>query len=70
MKKEDHVAYDLTTVLFFGTACPLTEFGYNPGHLNRRQINIALMVSKEDYQPEYLAVFEDSRSGSTTMRNL
>ena len=30
---KDHVAYDLTTVLFFGTSCPLAEFGYNPGHL-------------------------------------
>ena len=67
---KDHVAYDLTTVLFFGTSCPLAEFGYNLGHLNRRQINIALMVSKEDYQPEYHAVFEGSRSGSTTVRNM
>ena len=66
----DHVAYDLTTVLFFGTSCPLAEFGYNPGHLNRRQINIALMVSREDYQPEYHAVFEGSRPGVTTVRNL
>ena len=70
MKKKDHVAYDLTTVLFFGTSCPLAEFVYNPGHLNRRQIKIALMVSKEDYQPEYHAVFEGSRSGSTTIRSL
>ncbi|EQD32713.1 transposase IS4 family protein, partial [mine drainage metagenome] len=70
LKGKDHVAYDLTTVLFFGTSCPLAEFGYNPGHLNRRQINIALMVSKGDYQPEYHAVFEGSRSGSTTVRNM
>ena len=70
LKGKDHVAYDLTTVLFFGTSCPLAEFGYNPDHLNRRQINIALMVSKEDYQPEYHAVFEGSRTGVTTIRNL
>ena len=70
LKGKDHVAYDLTTVLFFGTSCPLAEFGYNPGHLNRRQINIALMVSKEDYQPEYHAVFEGSRTGVTTVRNM
>ncbi|MCL5783689.1 MAG: hypothetical protein M1476_07265 [Candidatus Thermoplasmatota archaeon] len=70
LKKKDHVAYDLTTVLFFGTSCPLAEFGYNPGHLNRRQISIALMTSKEDYQPEYHAVFEVSRTGVTTIRNL
>ena len=66
----DHVAYDLTTLLIFGTSCPLAEFGYNPGHLNRRQINMALTVSKEDYQPEYHAVFDGSKSGSTTIRNL
>ncbi len=70
LKGGDHVAYDLTTVLFFGTSCPLAEFGYNPGHLNRRQINIALMASGEDYQPEYHAVFEGSRTGVTTIRNL
>jgi transposase len=70
LNRQDHVAYDLTTILFFGTSCPLAEFGYNPSHENRRQINIALMVSKEDYQPEYHAVFEGSRSGSTTVRNL
>lgn len=70
LKGKDHVAYDLTTVLFFGTSCPLAEFGYNPGHLNRRQISIALMVSKEDYQPEYHAVFEGSRTSVTTIRNL
>lgn len=46
------------------------EFDYNPDHLNRRRINIALMVSKEDLQPEYHAVFEGSREGSTTVRNL
>ena len=70
LKAKDHVAYDLTSVLLFGTSCPLAEFGYNPGHLNRKQINIALMVSKEDLQPEYHAVFNGSRSGSTTIRNL
>jgi len=70
LKGKDHVAYDLTTVLFFGTSCPLAEFGYNPKHENRRQINIALMVSKEDYQPEYHAVFEGTRTGVTTVRNL
>ncbi|WP_393972170.1 IS1634 family transposase [Oxyplasma meridianum] len=63
-------AYDLTTVLFFGTSCPLAEFGYNPNHENRRQINIALMVSVEDHQPEYHAVFEGSRTGVTTVKNM
>ena len=70
LNAQDHVAYDLTTLLLFGTSCPLAEFGYNPNHENRRQINVALMVSREDYQPEYHAVFEGSRSGSTTIRNL
>ena len=41
---KDHVAYDLTTLLFFGTSCPLAEFSYNVGHENRRQVNIAFMV--------------------------
>ena len=70
LEVKDYVAYDLTTALFFGTSCPLAEFGYNPNHENRRQINIALMVSKEDLQPEYHAVFEGSREGSTTVRDL
>lgn len=66
----DYAAYDLTTVLFFGTSCPLAEFGYNPNCKNMRQNNISLMVSKEDYQTEYHAVFQGSRLGSTTVRNL
>jgi hypothetical protein len=28
------VAYDLTTVLFFGITCPLAELGYNPEHIH------------------------------------
>ncbi|MEM0136457.1 MAG: hypothetical protein QXU18_14720, partial [Thermoplasmatales archaeon] len=57
-------------MLLFETSCPLAEFGCNPNPGNRMQINIALMVSKEDYQPEYHAVFEGSRSGLSTIRNL
>ena len=48
---EETLAYDLTTVLFFGVSCPLAELGYNPEKIRRRQVNLAALVSKHDKCP-------------------
>lgn len=32
---KETLAYDLTTVLFFGVSCPLAELGYNPKRIRR-----------------------------------
>ena len=42
------VAYDLTSLLFFGVECSLAELGYNAKRVKRRQVNLALLVSKQD----------------------
>jgi Transposase DDE domain len=65
------LAYDLTSVLFFGVTCPLAEFGYNPQDVpDRMQVNLALLVTKHEMHPLCHAVYEGSRHGVTTIRNL
>ncbi len=49
--ESETVAYDLTSVLFFGISCPLTELGYNTKHAQQLQVNLALLVSKNDKCP-------------------
>jgi len=68
--ERETLAYDLTTVLFFGVSCPLAELGYNPDRIRRRQVNIALLVSKLDRYPIMHFVFNGSRHSSSTVRNL
>ena len=64
------VAYDLTSVLFFGVSCPIAELGYNPKHINRRQVNLALLVSKWDRYPLSHFVYNGSRNTVSTVKNL
>jgi len=64
------VAYDLTSILFFGVTCPLAELGYNPGHVKRRQVNLALLVSKHDKHPLAHFVYGGSRNSVSTVKNL
>jgi len=64
------VAYDLTSVLFFGISCSLSELGYNVKHVKRLQVNLALLVSKLDKYPISHFVYNGSRNGLSTIRNL
>jgi len=64
------VAYDLTTVLFFGITCPLAELGYNPEHIQQLQVNLALLVSKHDKCPISHSIYDGSRNSLTTIKNL
>jgi transposase len=65
------LAYDLTSVLFFGVTCPLAEFGYNPQNAtDRMQVNLALLVTRNEMHPVCHAVYEGGRHGVTTIRNL
>jgi transposase len=64
------VAYDLTSVLFFGITCPLAELGYNPDHMQQLQINLALLVSKHDKCPISHFIYNGSRNSLTTIKNL
>lgn len=64
------VAYDLTSVLFFGITCPLAELGYNPEHIQQLQVNLALLVSKHDKCPISHFVYNGSRNSLSTIKNL
>lgn len=68
--KAEIVAYDLTSVLFFGVSCPLAEFGYNAKHVKRLQVNLALLVSKHDKYPISHFVYNGGRNSLSTIKNL
>lgn len=64
------VAYDLTSVIFFGITCPLAELGYNPEHIQQLQVNLALLVSKKDKCPISHFIYNGSRNSLSTIKNL
>ena len=68
--EKETVAYDLTSVLFFGVTCPLAELGYNSKKVKRLQVNLALVVSKQDKYPLTHFVYNGSRNASSTVKNL
>ena len=67
---KETLAYDLTTVLFFGVSCPLAELGCNPERIRRRQVNLAVLVSKHDKHPIAHFVYNGSRHSVSTVKNL
>ncbi|MGI0128821.1 MAG: IS1634 family transposase, partial [Thermoplasmata archaeon] len=46
--EKEVMAYDLTSVLFFGVTCPIATPGRNPDHQNRLQVNVGAVVSRHD----------------------
>ena len=64
------VAYDITSVLFFGVTCPLSEKGFNSDGLKRHQVNLALLVSSWDKYPLMHLIYPGGRNGVSTMKNL
>lgn len=68
--EKETLAYDLTSVLFFGVSCPMAELGYNPDRIKRRQVNLALVVSRIDKYPLLHFVYNGSRNAASTVRNL
>jgi transposase len=68
--RKENVAYDLSSILFFGVSCPLAEFGHNTDDINRKQINLGLVVSDHDKFPLMNFVYSGSRNDKSTMKNL
>jgi len=68
--EKETIAYDMTSIMFFGTTCPLSELGYNSNKINRLQANIAMVVNKKDKQPITHFTYNGSRNGKTTIKNL
>ena len=68
---KETLAYDLTSVLFFGVTCPLAELGYNAKDVeDQLQVNLGLLVSRPDTMPVGHALYEGSRHGVATVRNM
>lgn len=67
---KENVAYDLTSVLFFGVNCPIAELGQNSKKVKRHQVNLALLVSRYDKYPINHFIYNGSRHTSSTVKNL
>ena len=68
--EKETVAYDLTSILFFGVTCPIAEFGRNPNKMKLQQVNLALMVSKYDKYSIAHFVYDGKRKDASTVNNL
>ena len=68
--EKETVAYDLTSILFFGVTCPIAEIGRNPKKLKQQQVNLALLVSKYDRCPIAHFVYNGKRKDASTVKNL
>ncbi len=70
IEKNNHgstMAYDITSVLFFGTSSSIAEMGYDSGSM--RKINVAILSTREGI-PIMHSVYEGSRNGRSTVKNL
>jgi len=68
--EKETLAYDLTSVLFFGVTCPLAELGANPKKIKRLQMNLALVVSSREKFPLTHFVYNGNRNSVSTIKNL
>lgn len=64
------LAYDMTAVLFHGSSCPLSQLGYNSDYIKRKQVNMAILVSKFDRYPISRSTYSGERTSITTVNNL
>jgi transposase len=64
------VAYDMTAILFYGDTCPIASLGYNAEHIGRKQVNLAILVSKFDRYPIFHFTYPGDRTSVTTIKNL
>jgi hypothetical protein len=68
--ESETLAYDMTAILFHGASCPLAQLGYNSDHLRRKQVNLAILVSKFDRYPIAHSTYSGERTSITTVNNL
>ena len=69
--KNETLVYDMTSILFFGTTCPLSALGIKSKNGKKQlQVNLALLASKHDKYPITHFVFEGNRNSKSTIKNL
>ncbi len=64
------LAYDITSVRFFGVTCPISAPRRNPDDQQRLQVNVRAVVSRHDRMLWRHLVYRGNRRGIGTMRNL
>ncbi len=69
-EKPEILAYDLTPVLIFGSGDDLGEKGYNSKRINRKQINLCVLVSKWDKIPVSYFILPGSFNSMSSVREL
>jgi transposase len=67
--EKETLAYDMTSILFFGVTCPLAELGYNVNKVKRVQVNLALLITKNEKHPMSHFVYNGNRHTSSTVKN-
>ena len=68
--ERETLAYDITSILFFGVQCPLAELGCNSKGIKQLQANLALIVSRKEKYPLTHFVYKGSRNDVSTIKNL
>ena len=68
--KSEMLAYDMTSIIVYGDTCPLTKKGYNAEKSRHQQINLSLLVSKQDSYPLGHQVHPGNHASMTTMQSL
>ena len=68
--ERETLAYDITSILFFGVQCPLAELGRNSKGIKQLQANLALIVSRKEKYPLTHFVYEGSSNDVSTIKNL
>jgi len=69
-EKPEVLAYDLTPVLIFGSGDDLGEKGYNSKKVNRKQINLCVLVSKWDKIPVSYFILPGSFNSMSSVKEL
>ena len=68
--ERDVVAYDLTATLFFGVRCPIASLRHETEQIARKQVNLAIVVSKFDRYPIAHVIYTGDSDSATTIQDL
>lgn len=68
--ESEFLAYDMTSMITYGSTCPLAERGYNAESWRQQQFNLSLLVSKYDNQPLAHMIHPGNHTSMTTMQQV
>jgi transposase len=68
--ESEFLAYDMTSMITYGSTCPLAEKGHNAENWRQQQFNLSLLVSKYDKQPLGHMIHPGNHTSMTTMQHV